>query len=462
MRAWARLLTLDLRRLTRSAGTLAAIILLLALGIYGAWRAGRSAEAARTSLAAAETAYSDQLDFLLSVYPPATDAGEVLYYLAFPAPQPPLSVASLARGRAEVETESLRVRLLALEGQLYEHETVNPRLAAAGYLDLAFLLIALLPLFIIAVSYDLISGEREGGTWNLVRLFASPRRLLAAKLASRAILVGAVAAAVMAAGALMAGIELDGRAGWMFVLVALHTVFWFAVCLGVALGHRSSTANAMILAGIWVVLTILAPAALSLANAVLHPVPEALELTVQQRQGYHEAWDLPPSETMESFYRDYPQWNDRIVPEDVFSWGWYYAMNHRGDQAARDASHAYREVLRQRDAWARTWSLFAPPLAAQLALDRIAGTDLAAQLDYQDAVRRFHERLKDHFFPHFFATAPIDAVVWDEVPRFEPAAPAESATRAGFPATIALMLASGLALAVGARRAGVHGNATAS
>ena len=204
MRAWARLLALDLRRLTRSAGTAAAIILLLVLGIYVAWRGGRDAEAARSSLTAAETAYADQLDFLLSVYPPATDAGEVLYYLAFPAPQPPLPVSPLARGRAAVETESLRIRLLALEGQLYEHETVNPRLAAAGYLDLAFLLVALLPLFIIAVSYDLVSGEREGGTWNLVRLFAPPRRLLVAKLASRAMLVGAVAALLMAAGAAMA------------------------------------------------------------------------------------------------------------------------------------------------------------------------------------------------------------------------------------------------------------------
>ena len=453
MSAWARLVALDLRRVTRSTGTAAAIIVLLVLGTYGAWRAGASVEAAEASLAAAETAYDDQLDFLLATYPPATEAGEILYYLAFPASQPPSSVSALARGRAAVETESLRIRLLALEGQLYEHETVNPRLAAAGALDLAFLLIALLPLFIIAVSHDLISGERESGAWNLVRLFAPPRRLLAAKLASRSILVGAVAAFVMAAGAVTAGIGLDGRAGWMFALVALNTVFWFALCLAVAAGRRSSAAGAMILAGIWVVLTILAPAALSLANAVLHPVPEALELTVQQRQGYHEAWDLPPSATMESFYRDYPEWSDQDVPEDVFTWGWYYAMQHRGDRAAREASRTYRDTLRRREAWARKWSLIAPPLAAQLALDRLARTDLAAQLDYQDAVRRFHERLKDHFFPHFFLATPIEAVAWDEAPVFEPAAPSESPARAGFPAAIALILGSGLALGVGARRA---------
>ncbi|MCZ0935575.1 MAG: DUF3526 domain-containing protein [Gemmatimonadetes bacterium] len=234
----------------------------------------------------------------------------------------------------------------------------------------------------------------------------------------------------------------------------LHTGFWFALCLGVASGRRSSTANAMILVGTWVALTLLAPAALSLANAILHPVPEALELTVRQRQGYHEAWDMTKGETMQGFFEDYPEWSDRTVPEDVFTWAWYYAMNHRGDRAARDASAAYRDVLREREGWARRWSLLVPPLAAQLALDRLAATDLGAQLAYQDAVRQHHERLKTYFYPHFFAATPINAVDWDGVPVFEPAALEEGATRAGFPAATALVLASILVLAAGARLSG--------
>ena len=451
MEGWFRLLRLDTLRLTRSTGVAIAVVLFLAIGIYAAWRGGRNIEAAASSAVAAETAYQDQLEYLLSSYPPTTDAGEVLYYLAFPAPQPSLPLAALARGRTEVESASLRIRLLALEGQLYEHETVNPTLAAAGDLDLAFLLIGLLPLFIIALTHDLVSSEREGGTWNLVRLFARRRRLLAPKLAARTVLVGVVVAVPVAVAWWLAGFQLDGRAAWAVALVALHTLFWFALCLGVASGRRSSTANAMILVGMWVALTLLAPAALSLANAILHPVPEALELTVRQRQGYHEAWDLSKAETMEVFYEDYPEWSDRTVPEDVFTWAWYYAMNHRGDQAARHASRAYREVLREREDWARTWSLFVPPLAAQLALDRLAATDLGAQLAYQDAVRRHHERLKTYFYPHFFDAAPIDAVEWDGVPAFEPAAREESPTRAGFPAAAALLLASILVLAVGLR-----------
>ena len=434
-RAWARLIRLELARVTRTGGVTVAAALLLLLGVYAGLQGNRRIQAAEDAAAAAETAYRDQLAHLISRYPPATEAGELLYYLTLPASQPPSRLSALAGGRTEIETANLRIRLLALEGQLYEQETLNPRLAAAGRLDLAFVLVALLPLFVIAVTYDIVSGERERGTWDMARLFARPRRLLAAKVGARVILVGGLVTALALAGASLVGAPLiatspaesdgDGRAGWAAALIALHTLFWFALCLGVAVGRRSSTANAMILVGVWVAVTFLAPAVLSLANAVLHPVPEALELTVRQRQGYHEAWDLPPSETMEDFYKDYPEWSDQTVPEDEFTWAWYYAMNHRGDQAARDASLAYRDVLTRRDEWARRWSLLVPPLATRLALDRLAATDLASQLAYQDAVRRYHERLKAHFLPALFAAAPIPQVDWERVPsssRLRPAA----------------------------------------
>ncbi len=444
--AWMRLIRLEIARVIRAGGVRVAVLLLLVLGVYAGWQGNRRIQAADAATAAADTAYRDQLAYLASIYPPATEAGELLYYLAFPAPQPTSPLSALASGRAAVETASLRIRLLALEGQLYEHETLNPRLAAAGHLDLGFVLIALLPLFVIAITYDIVSGERERGTWQMARLFARPRRLVAAKVGARMILVAGLAMSLVLIGMLLAGIDADGRAGWAVALIALHTLFWFALCLGVAGGRRSSTTNAMILVGVWVALTFLAPAVLSLANAILHPVPEALELTVRQRQGYHEAWDLPKAATMEGFFEDYPDWSDQTVPEDEFTWAWYYAMNHRGDRAARDASHAYRDILARRDEWARRWSLLVPPLATQIALDRLSSADLGTQLAYQEAVRRYHERLKAHFQPLLFAATPIAEVDWEQVPAFEPAASAGAASQAGLPAAAALILISVCAL----------------
>lgn len=448
--AWRRLIRLEWARMIRSGGATISACLLIAVGCYAAWEGQRRVEAVEDAAAAAESAYQDQLAFLVDRYPPTTEAGELLYYLAVPAPQPPDPLSALASGRAGVETANLRVRLLALEGQLYEQETLNPRLAEAGRLDLGFVLIALLPLFVIAITYDLVSGERERGTWRLAQLFAPSRRLVAAKTTARALLVGGLVALLAAIGAAVAGLDGDSRAGWAAAVIALHTVFWFALCLLVATGRRSSTANAMVLVGVWVALTFLAPAVLSLVNQALHPVPEALELTVRQRQGYHEAWDLPREETMEEFYADYPEWNEWVVPQDRFTWAWYYAMNHRGDQAAREVSRAYREILNRRDEWARRWSLLVPPLATRIALDRLASTDLGAQLAYQEAVRGFHERLKTHFQPILFAETPHPEVDWGLTPAFEPAAPPDEPAAAGFPAAAALTLASLLGL-LGAR-----------
>lgn len=449
--AWIRLIRLEFARVIRSGGVAFAVLLLLGLGVYAGWRGNQRIQAADAATAAADTAYRDQLAYLASLYPPTTEAGELLYYLAFPAPQPPSPLSALASGRAGVETASLRIRLLALEGQLYEHETLNPRLAAAGHLDLGFVLIALLPLFVIAITYDIVSGERERGTWQMARLFARPRRLVAAKVGARMILVAGLVMSLALIGILLAGIDADGRAGWAAALIALHTLFWFALCLGVAGGRRSSTTNAMILVGVWVALTFLAPAVLSLTNAILHPVPEALELTVRQRQGYHEAWDLPKAATMDGFFEDYPQWSDQTVPEDEFTWAWYYAMNHRGDRAARDASRAYRDILTRRDEWARRWSLLVPPLATQIALDRLFSADLGTELAYQEAVRRYHERLKVHFQPLLFSAAPIAQVDWEQIPAFEPATPGGAASQAGLPAAAALILISVCALLPAAR-----------
>jgi ABC-2 type transport system permease protein len=38
-----------------------------------------------------------------------------------------------------------------------------------------------------------------------------------------------------------------------------------------------------------------------------YPVPEALEAMIEQRDGYHEKWDLAKEVTMEPFFEVYPQ-----------------------------------------------------------------------------------------------------------------------------------------------------------
>lgn len=69
-----------------------------------------------------------------------------------------------------------------------------------------------------------------------------------------------------------------------------------------------------------------------------YQVPEALDAMVEQRDGYHEKWDLEKDATMTQFLVDYPEYKGYEVPENDFSWLWYYGMQYMGDLAAKDTS----------------------------------------------------------------------------------------------------------------------------
>ncbi|MEJ7658781.1 MAG: hypothetical protein WKG07_03710 [Hymenobacter sp.] len=63
-----------------------------------------------------------------------------------------------------------------------------------GNFDLAFVLVYLLPLFVIALGYGLLAGEQESGVLPLLRVqAASVRRLLLGKLLFGFLLVAGLA-----------------------------------------------------------------------------------------------------------------------------------------------------------------------------------------------------------------------------------------------------------------------------
>ncbi len=110
--------------------------------------------------------------------------------------------------------------------------------------------------------------------------------------------------------------------------------------------RRPSDVNVLVLLGVWVAWTALGPALLNVAAAVRFPMPEAMELTVLQRQAYHGAWDEPLPDVMAAFVERYPEWKNAAVPRDRYSNAWYYAMQQRGDDAA--AGHLVRRGGRPR------------------------------------------------------------------------------------------------------------------
>ena len=153
-------------------------------------------------------------------------------------------------------------------------------------------------------------------------------------------------------------LQLDQNFWAIFIQSILYLLFWSALCFWMISLLKSSSFNALALISVWVVLTILVPALVNNYVINAYQVPEALDAMVEQRDGYHEKWDLEKDATMTGFYEAYPQYKNYEVPEDKFSWIWYYGMQHNGDLAAKETSTEMKEKIMMRNTVSENIALF--------------------------------------------------------------------------------------------------------
>lgn len=349
----------------------------------------------------------------------AKEAGDAAYYRFDPTWDTPSPLAFAALGQRDVTPSVLRIRALALEGQIYESEAQNAELALPGRFDFTFVLIYLAPLVLIALMYDLWSSEREAG--RLASLQAIPKatlRVWAPRIGVRLGLVCAVLVVSFWVGAFVSGAAF-GETALFTSLIAVSLLFWTLVAILIAMRGWSSPTNAASLATIWFVITLIAPASANLVINTATPIPDGANIMRENREAVHDAWDLDRAATLQRFYKLYPQWANSPPMQRPFEWKWYFAFQHLGDHHVADISRAYRDGIAKRDARAGLASFALPPIAIQRAFHRIARTDMAAQAAYQDRIRAYHNQLRTYYYPFLFAGKPFTPADFDAAPEFE-------------------------------------------
>ncbi len=404
------------------------------------------------AIAEARDGQADYLSAEAAKYGAAGSAGTAGYATWHLTWDPPGPLAFVAPGQRELRPTVLRVRLLGLQAQLYESEPVNPELALAGRFDFAFVATTLLPLLLLALLHDLVSREREAGRLRLLASLPGTGPGLWARRA--AVPLGLLLAAVLLpflAVALWAGAPLGGVLG-IAAAVALYLAFWAGLALAVAALGRGSAANASLLLGLYVLLLLVLPAA---ANALVTravPAGQGVALALAQRQAVHEGWDLPKEETFRRFLREHPEWADTPPVTGRFHWKWYFAMQHAGDMAVAGEVAAYRSALLRRQALADRAGWLLPPVGVQALLHRAVGTDVDAQLAYQERVQAHHTALRRFWYPYLFEERPFTAADFARVPAYRPAPPPTRPAAGLWLAQALAALAALLAAAAALRR----------
>ena len=300
---------LELRLLARDLAAWLILVLFAAALGYGIWNGARVAERTRE---AAETLvkYADDVDTQVRAHLEKQAANAMTISRAGSvAVLPPAPLPLLATGQSDVSPGHESVVLWQLgTPSPTPSELENPSHLLAGRFDLAFVLVWLYPLFLLALVYDLMASDREAGTLRLaLSQGIAPWRWMA----RRALAHGLPILTLAAAGTLVAGLmdssaDSSARLTLAVGVVLAYGLFWIALAMAVNAVARSGASAATALGAAWVAFVLVAPSLLNVTVESLYPTPSRPELVALGRRASGEA-QKRGGELLDSFYRDHPE-----------------------------------------------------------------------------------------------------------------------------------------------------------
>ncbi len=356
---------------------------------------------------------------------PSDVRGFAYYQMAAYAVKPPAALAALAVGQGDLLPFYYRLNAGARSGFMSAYEVENPRRLLLGRFDLAFVVVFLVPLVLLAATYDAVASEHEEGRLPLLRAHGiTPRRLALVRVSLRSSILGLVAATALLLTLAAGGFDLGppgalgATAAWSGVAAA-YAAFWSGLSLLVVALARRSAVAALALAAAWLVLVVLTPWGVNLAANGRHPLPSRTEYVLALRA----ANDLVEDESrryelLAAYLHDHPE----LAPPGGKAEAMHYTAANivateqveaglRPVQARFDAQLAHQQALVDR------WQWLSPALLAQQAFVELSGAGWSRHRSFLEQVEGYSTALRAYFNP-LVLSGRFEFSAFDEWPRF--------------------------------------------
>jgi ABC-2 type transport system permease protein len=332
-------------------------------------------------------------------------------------------LATLSQGQAEGYPFEATLHALSSAHSVFGMVGVDldhPATLAAGVFDLAFVIVVLLPLLVLASTYDLWTAEKEQGTAALGLAQATlPITVFATKFMVRG---GCLLVAYTLATLTVLGVTVAVTPGEIpvdlltaGVAIALYAFFWVAVAVAINLYARSPAEAAIGCGAAWLSLVVVVPALLSVAVDVARPVPPRAALINAMR-----ALDLVQEQREKAIQHSTIRIRHEAGrPDRRAQWLAKLQRAERGDWERAALTSPWDSQQRARLRLAQRLGYFSPAALVQGALDRIAGTDADRAIAFERQVRRFLDELRRYSMSAQSRGASKDiAASFRELPRF--------------------------------------------
>ena len=448
----SHLFNLELRLLARERAAWVLLALFTAALGYGLWNGGRVAGRQREAAAAIAQdteAFQTQVRQHLGqqAIDPKAMAGRGTTAVLPPAPLP-----LLATGQSDLSPGHETVVLWKLAAPAdTRSELENPSHLLAGRFDLAFVLVWLFPLFLLALVYDLMAGDRESGTLRLaLSQGITPWRWLARRALARSLPMLTLAAlATLVAGFFGGPGGIGLRLMLALAVVLAYGLFWVALAIAVNAVARSAASAATSLGAAWVLLVLVAPTLLNVTVETLYPTPSRPELVAAGRKASGEA-EKRGGELLNSFYRDHPELAPPGQQADFAAQ--HLTVQSEVGRAVEPVRQKFDTQLARQQTAVGRWRFLSPAIAAHETLTDLAGTGYWRHRAFREQVGGLQQAVSAFFTPRIHKGEPITMADIDKLPRFEFREEPAGVWMGRVVASLAGMLALAIALGVWAWR----------
>ncbi|GAB5528058.1 MAG: DUF3526 domain-containing protein [Roseivirga sp.] len=323
----------------------------------------------------------------------------------------------LAIGQSDLYAQQFKVSSREDLALLSFTELSNPVQLLLGNFDLAFVVIYLLPLLVIAFSYNLFSAEKESGSLQL--LAANPVNLkvwLLQKTLIRFIIVSLIFVLAVVGSCFLYSVPLDTGTFKMLLCALAYMSFWFSLTYLVGSLGRSSEKNAVYGIGLWIVLVLIIPSAVSQTANSIYPTPSRAVLINEVRLLKKEI-SKKQDEVLDQYLRNHPELAADDANASMF-WKNYFASQEMMETSLEPLIVDFEGKLQQQQDWVSRLRFLSPAVVVMDIYNEAGSTSTRHYASFKDQVVDFHITWREHFLPFVFENKMLTSGDLDKLPVF--------------------------------------------
>ncbi|WP_420571384.1 DUF3526 domain-containing protein [Kordia sp.] len=335
---------------------------------------------------------------------------------------PAKSTAFIATGQSDLFAHYVEPTVTGDDLSISYTEMTSPVQLLFGSFDLAFVIIFLLPLLIIAFSFNVLAAERESGT---LKLLASQPILIRVwvlqKLGLRFFwLILCIISTLIIVFVIF---EFNFSANWTSFVILLsyilvYALFWFVLAFATNIWIRSSAKNAIALIGFWVLFVLLSPSVLNQLSNTIYPIPSRT-LMLNKMRTLKAAATKKQDEILDNYLRDHPEYaiNDSTQTRNFYHR--YMATQNLVKEELSPVVKKFETQLNNQHQWVHAFSWFSPALTVQNSLNDLAGTSEKDYQNFRHQSLEFAEEWRNFFITYMFNNQKFKKSDYQNLPSFK-------------------------------------------